>query len=57
MKVVAPFSVIQKAVPVLCQFFEQAAAFGAVLHAKARPSHFSFHLLSRVKLLIVGANQ
>ena len=53
MKVVAPFSVIRSLVPVLAQ----AAAFGAVLHAKARPSHFSFHLLSRVKLLIVGANQ
>ena len=57
MKVVAPFSVIRSLVPVLCQFFEQAAAFGAVLYAKARPSPFSFHLLSRVKLLIVGANQ
>ena len=27
MKVVAPFSVIRSLVPVLCQFFEQAAAF------------------------------
>ena len=43
MKVVAPFSVIRSLVPVLCQFFEQAAAFCSICYAagKRRALHKS----------------